>query len=79
MRKLRKDTVAKNVRRVIDDIGGRSATAAIFGIRPWAVSKWYDGGVIPRKRIKEVCRHANTARQVRGEEAKWVPELLLED
>lgn len=75
MRKIRKDTVQKNVRRVIDDIGGRSATARHFKIRPFAVAKWYDTGAIPRGRLKEVCRLANAAR---GDDY-WRIELLVEN
>lgn len=74
MKKLRKDIIQKNVRRVIDDIGGRSVTAAHFNIRPWAVSKWYDSGCIPRTRLKEVCRQAN---KVRGD-AKWSIDMIVE-
>jgi hypothetical protein len=74
VRKIRRDTIEKNVRRVIDDIGGRSTTAAHFNIRPWAVSKWYDSGSIPRGRLKEVCRLAN---EKLGED-KWTIELLVE-
>lgn len=40
-----------DVSAVIERLGGTSAVAAIFGIKPPSVSGWKEKGVIPRPRL----------------------------
>lgn len=43
--------ILKNTRRCIRDAGGVPAVAKHFGLRDWAVRKWFNSGHVPISRV----------------------------
>lgn len=46
-------TATDPTKKAIDLAGGSSAVARLFGITPWAVSKWER---VPERRIRALCK-----------------------
>ena len=62
MKKLKKDALKKNAKKIIEDAGGMPVVAKHFDINHWSVNKWHMKGRIPQDRIVPLCALANDTR-----------------